>query len=486
MAGPWEKYKAAPAAGPWERYKTPSTEPEGEKPGYLETAVRGAVQGATGGFADEIGGGIGALVDKVTGSEESLGDLYRQRRDTLREGDAAAAAENPLTSLISNVAGGVALPVGGVLKGASAAQRIAGATALGAGYGFGGSDSDLTQGEFGEAVTDTITGAAGGAVLSGGLEAARKLVQGLRPAANRMAVRAAGSKTGDLKRMAANGRPGSEAVGEALLEEGTIKPFATTEQTLERIQAAKQGRGQEIERVLKGNPVTVDPTRIGDRIAMEVVDPLAGSAPNKGRFEKMFGELTDFDNYHGDKALSLEDAEQLKRQYQGNIGYNAELPALGQDKAKIPRIIAEEVENRLNQVNAPAGGEFQQAKSAYGKLALAEDSAFNGVQREQARLPIGVADMAAGLMAGGGLKGAATAVGSKLVRSRGASTAAWTLDRLSKLASSPQAGRFGGFLRQAAARGNASLAATHFVLSQSSPEYRKHLESLNQEPGNED
>jgi hypothetical protein len=53
------------------------------------------------------------------------------------------------------------------------------------------------------------------------------------------------------------------------------------------------------------------------------------------------------------------------------------------------------------------------------------------------------------------------------------------------LQSDPQRfGRFAGALANAAKRGNQSLAATHFILQQTSPEYREQIKDIEQEPGN--
>ena len=69
---------------------------------------------------------------------------------------------------------------------------------------------------------------------------------------------------------------------------------------------------------------------------------------------------------------------------------------------------------------------------------------------------------------------------NKAVRERGASSAAVSLDKLSNLVSKqPQIfGQYAGPLSSAAARGSDALAATHYLLGQTSPEYRELTSNL--------
>jgi len=126
----------------------------------LESGARGALQGATLGYADELHGLGGALADKLTGKEGSFGDLYRATRDEHRRLDAAHKAAHP------NYYGG------GELMGALATAPVVpggvlGSMVYGAGAGLGGSTADLTKGEYGRAALDTGIGAGAGALAHG-------------------------------------------------------------------------------------------------------------------------------------------------------------------------------------------------------------------------------------------------------------------------------------------------------------------------------
>lgn len=184
----------------------------GERPGYGESAYRGAVQGATLRFGDEVQAAIGAgyygvakgvrsvLPGGVPEGALGVGEVYERLRDQFRAENAAAQAANPITYGTGEVGGAIAgsgvnpasvvrgLASGGrallTREGAGAALQagrslltregartaaVAGAKATGAGAAFGGavalggSEADLLEGEFGQALEDTAEGAETGA-----------------------------------------------------------------------------------------------------------------------------------------------------------------------------------------------------------------------------------------------------------------------------------------------------------------------------------
>lgn len=139
-----------------------------EEPSALESYARGAWQGGTMGFADELVGGAEALKDKAMGSDEALADLYRQHRDESRENFQRAEEANPGLTTAGRVAGGVAtalVPGLGPAKGLTGAVKMG--AALGAAQGLGESEADLTKGEVGEAAKDTALGGVLGGAAGG-------------------------------------------------------------------------------------------------------------------------------------------------------------------------------------------------------------------------------------------------------------------------------------------------------------------------------
>lgn len=161
-------------------------------PSGLESAGRGALQGATFGFGDEGAGAITSLlqtgVNVLPGAVQRaldvvpapVGEAYRFSRDEERRANTAAEEANPNAYLAGNVAGGVltgkAVPTGQILKGGKLLARLGNAALSGAGqgaaYGLGRSEAELGEGEVGRAALDTALGgalgAAGGALGAAG------------------------------------------------------------------------------------------------------------------------------------------------------------------------------------------------------------------------------------------------------------------------------------------------------------------------------
>lgn len=139
--------------------------PEREKSTMGASAISGALQGATFGWADEI---FGLAMDAL-----SKGDQYEQARDSYRKRDSQDRNDNPWTYGLSEVAGGMAIPGGAGVGGAKAlnagvkavrpigALAAAGATSggiAGAGFSEGGTAKEVAG--------DAALGAGLGAVLS--------------------------------------------------------------------------------------------------------------------------------------------------------------------------------------------------------------------------------------------------------------------------------------------------------------------------------
>lgn len=138
--------------------------------GMGEAALRGAGQGLSLGFGDEIVGGVKAAGSKLTGNGKSLEDLYNQYRDIERQRNEAASQRYPKTYTGTEIAGGIGtMLIPGV---GEAAMTGKGAAILGALNGLGNSKADLTKGEVGQAAIDTGIGAAlgkGGQMLGSAL-----------------------------------------------------------------------------------------------------------------------------------------------------------------------------------------------------------------------------------------------------------------------------------------------------------------------------
>lgn len=216
----------------------PLVEKAPEKFNNADSAVMSGLQGLSGGFLDEISGGveaagravglkgaggkfsdIGLSDDGPTLDWEVLRDAYREGRNKKRGLLAAQSKEDPWSAGVGNIAGAIASPINKLGKGLSLAK---GGAAIGGLNALGYSDADLTEGEVGKALLDTGIGVGGGAVLGKGIEKAapyigrgvEKANQGLKNAGKSL------YKSGLKKLDQVGARYGKEPVSDLLMERG--------------------------------------------------------------------------------------------------------------------------------------------------------------------------------------------------------------------------------------------------------------------------
>lgn len=167
---------------PYEAVSKPKFDPSqpfeaSDTPSQLESGLRGAAQGATLGFSDEIAGGAGALWDSLSPDQKkSFEDLYIQNRDESRSANKAAQEANPITYGASEIGGGVATAfVPGLNAGklATLGGRVAANAGLGALAGAGMSEADNAS----ALAKDAAIGGALAGGLSYGLEKAAPYVK---------------------------------------------------------------------------------------------------------------------------------------------------------------------------------------------------------------------------------------------------------------------------------------------------------------------
>jgi hypothetical protein len=172
-------------------FKQFSSAPQKPDVSGLESFGRGALQGATFGFSDEIYGAGAGAVDWLRGE----GFNYSKNRDEVRAANERAREANPGTYIAGEVGGGLALPFGaagvaarsgaigrglmratGIAPEAMAptlgARAVLGASQgarMGATHGLGHSNADLTEQDVLGAAGDVAGGAITGGVLGGAL-----------------------------------------------------------------------------------------------------------------------------------------------------------------------------------------------------------------------------------------------------------------------------------------------------------------------------
>lgn len=186
MPGPWEKYKSS-ADGPWAKFSSKENKLGTTSEG--ESLLRGAAQGATFGFADEIAGAYDTAKKTAFGDKKfsELPSTYREERDLSRALHEKAAQDNPGLYTAGEIGGGIAssfVPGGAALnaaKGAKLGTQLIKAGTTGALAGLGSSSADLTKGEVGKALEDTVTGGMTGVTTQGALSGLGKVANTVTP-----------------------------------------------------------------------------------------------------------------------------------------------------------------------------------------------------------------------------------------------------------------------------------------------------------------
>lgn len=474
-------------------------EEEDSGPSSFESGLRGAAQGASLGFADEIAGGLESLV-----SDKS----YKQARDESRQAYRAAEDANPITYNSGQVGAGVAtafIPGLNLAKGATLAARAGQAAAMGAAAGLGSSDEEDLSGM----ALDTAKGAALGGALQGagekivapavkygagklgkvGGSLSAKVSDFLKNRAERSAAKAMGAERGTIKKL---GVDKVQQIGRQALDEGVVTPLASTDDLISRNESLKSrvmGKRQSIyDKIDAENASTFNPQDVATQIRNEAGEFNQASPLNRGKLKKLDDSMEAI-LLRGPDDISMNEAQQLVRE----LGDAAKWSGIGKrtPEEELAQKIYMMARERLNQSAADAAetmggkslrGVLEGTNQKYATAKNADELLKNKFAREQGNKLFGLTDTIAGAGGLGAVGGPGTIgilAAKKGLERYGAQLTAVGADKLSKMvASSPEKfGKFAGALAKAASRGNNALAATHAILSKD-PEYQKTLEEL--------
>lgn len=444
--------------GRWANAPIVQPEPDPMRPEVSggQALGRGAVQGATLSFGDEINGLIQALGEKYLpeslggGGEQAkrrgLGALYRQNRDTFRRENDDASTQHKKTYIAGNVLGGLAtapLMPGGSVKTLGAAVR-SGAT-LGAIAGLGGSHADLTDGitasEIGEVGTDTALGGlfgAGGGALGYGvgraaplmLRGARRLGESTAAKYGRRALLAGADSLSTRREVPA------EVVHEAI-RSGGVLPFGTTRgaaaRLADRADAAGAAYGELIERLEAAGVPGPEVNAVAQRLLAEARD-IGPNTLNRQLPRTFLDARRQIRAKAPGENLGLVQSERLKQSAQEAARYGRiEETPVNEARRRVAAILREANEGAIEQAGAANPGteiaemaeNFVPVKRLTGRLIEARNAAERGAARASQRSQVGLKDVMLGTATGGSAPAAAgTAYLSSLVRERLPSTIA--------------------------------------------------------------
>lgn len=498
----------APASGGWKSRAvaddaiTPDVMPEGFTPPAditkLESFLRGGGQGLSLGFGDELTGAVESLFTDKT---------YEGSRDEARAANSAAREANPWTYTGGDVAGSI-LPVlasggqGAVARGAAklAPTTIKGIMALGAAQGAGYSDE--------EDISGIMRDMGVSSVLAGGVGTVAKGLGGLaknlraEPLADIAQTRGA-KALGTPKRMWSDPKLAAQAKSDAqlMLDEGVIKWNSSFSDMAEDVTRLKADTGKAIGSYLesvdmRGKFFDVNKA-VGD---LEKLRPRAanGKVLNAGAYADINNTIDNAINTvkaHKSKSLDFQTANEVKGVLQDLANWNSNKNATLLDK-KVAGTFRGSVDNALEDVsNTPKNmgmfEEFLGDKKIYGAAGRAEDTLWGRVGADNANKTASLTDvvLAAPTLAEGGVGPAAMTVGVKKVAERyGNQAIAQGANKLAKISANtlepmikanPQFfGKFLPALQQAATRGSEELAVTHYLLSQSDPDYQALMDQV--------
>lgn len=513
-----------------------TTPAEREGPSVADSALAGAKQGATFGFADELGGALQAGANAIAGAAPKLvqayqdftanhpllaaaahlpqtdietrysgslddsGDVYRGARDQNRVETAQAAQANPAAFVGGSIAGGLltakGVPTFTPFNSLTGSGRIANAAVNGFGQGalagLGGSAADLTRGEIGAATGDTLLGGSVGGTLSAGItsgvEAAQPIADAVKRFANRRAVDAAGMMLKDY-RLLENQMPGKvDEVGDYLLQNGGVRFGDSTPNVAERLTQMRNTAGNRVGAAIDAldrsspNGAGISGQQLADMMERQVLRPLQRFPAQRDVAARVADEIQQV-RALGNRPVSFDYLEGLKRSYDPAARFGS-VPSVGNEMVGAFRdlrgVAMNATEQAAGRVSSPAAGAFDAAKREYGLLAPAEDAATDKTLRLMANRQISPSSYLAGAAGmtgqdGSTLKGLAFALGNKLLLDRGSSSAAVTANLTSKaLAAAGRAGqKYAAAFSAAAARSPAAVAALDFVLTQRDPQYRE-------------
>lgn len=387
--------------------------------GYPVAALRQGAHGVLGGFYDEINAGLetaGGLLGDYPAARQKYRDLLEETKK-----------QYPKTSLVSNLAGSVA----GLGKFSNSAKGAALASGL---AGLGESKADLTKGEYGAGAADALLSAGVGLLGYGAGKGLEKVVQGARPAANWMAEKA----TGATRTLAKKFKKGT---GQELLDRGLIKFGDTATKVGERAQGAMSSAQEGLSSALTkldDAGVRIDTDDIIGSVDKRIseLDKLAGTKPAARQLEKIKEDLV---AAMGSGPQLPSTVEAQKRSFKGAF------KTLDQDRntatKEAYRGLMDATESAAQKYDPAVAKAFKTEKESYGLLKPVVKAGEEATQTAKQRLMGGLLDttaLGAGALTGDSNSerashGLATAAAMRLLRNRGASSSAVTLNQLAKI-----------------------------------------------------
>lgn len=485
------------------------------EPGFGQKAVDGTLaffSGDGGSIGDNIpiigplarkaGEGFRAgteyLGRKAFGTEKPFGEILSGIESENDARQAKFAKEHPYANVGRQIAGALGsamIPIPGANAGGiiGAGTRIAGTAAI------SGADTALRTKSLDEAKNSAtfgglaqtamesipVVGKAVGPLARPFGQGIEKLGAGIAESGAGRAVKAAFGNNGKLYKNLGD-IPGA---GNLALDKGVVS-FGSKAGAISRkageASKAEWSKVDEVFRAADDAGVKIDSKRVADEIlvAAQKIDPIGKS---RSIADNLVKEAADIQKLG---SISLSKAQELKNRFKFEMK-DPLTHALGDDGNNIiNRAFGNAIKDTVETSGLPGAEGFVKAYQGSGVLgSLARGAKDTSDKLTKNRSPFSMTDLILGVGAGNAgailtgdvgdssVAGLAVAAANSLARNRGNAALAASLRNLGQsLAAKPQQfSKFYGVLEAAAKEGQASLAATHALLLQKEPEYKKLL-----------
>lgn len=437
-----------------------------------ESGLRGAAQGASMGFADELT----AALESASGSLGLVPDkTYEQAVSESRNAYKAAEQANPNTYLAGQLAGGIGSAVLAPAAAATIPGRIAQAAGMGAVAGYGMNENRD------QALQDIAVGGAAGGLAAGVGEG---IGAGIKSAGNWLGNKSEAlmeKATGATGKQASQFKPGT---GRMLLDSPEISMFSSPKGIAESTGKMLEKAGSSMDEAAtlatqKG--AMVDENAIVANLENKIAE-LNRTPEGRSLATQLQSRLDDIYE-SGRGTITPAESEATKRGLRAGVNYATP----GSKEAQ--KIVSREYQNATEKAIGELGdkellNQFLKAKSQYGMLSPVNKAAEARALTLNQSPAGGLLDAARATAGGsvGGLPGMiASAIGGKLFAPISSNVAAHSADFVSKLIKAPPAalGKFSSVIQNAAVRGQSAVAVTDWLLEQSNPEYREMKSRLN-------
>ncbi len=496
-----------------------------------ESVMRGAAQGLLFGLPDEATSAVEATGDTLFGDAKlrDYVDTYRQKQKVNQGIYDKAQQDNPKSYMTGEIGGSLAssfVPGLGWMnagKKATTAVKVGKAALQGGLSGLGASKSSGLDGYEGlkDVASDTATGAGMGLAGAGAGELVgkfgRSVKNGLSDFSDWNTLKAAGAMTGDRKALRYQGK--TKEIADFLRKKGIVSFGSTVDDSLERARGIKEPAGQQIsdslskldEYVAKSDAskpfdrltdqideepmMGFSPSKTKARIESDVIAPKRTGMSENRRVGERLQEDADLLGEHGDR-MSFVDANKKKNEIYDTVkNYGKEQSPYIEGLKEYGGAFNKSMEDAADDVAMRSGDEalsadWKMAKKDYGSASTVEKMAANRSDQIKTNNALGLTDyvIGAGALGSGltsddpskALYAAPLMLANRVARSRGASMAGISSQKLLQALSGPSGQKYQRMFEGALQKGPQAVALTHRLLVEKDPEYRKLLEERNQ------